>query len=351
MISKALWTAAVLLLAVPAPAKVRVHTVVAELKGAEGARQLQLVRALGRSRSADAVEPLLKLFDIRKASPRLSSAVVEALGSLEDERAADALIGAWDYLSSVGLQMGSEMPAQLQTLRATVISALGSAGGAKASELLQRALDDQDPAVVQRAVEAFGRRRDKKAVEALIQLLPRGGNISQASLESLGEIGDKRAAAALERAMKSEDLMTRIPAAFAFARLGKQGKAGAEELSRVAEDRRLEVKGRVLAAHYLARLDERQGLDYLTALAQRGEGGDRLLALEALGKCRNPRAVMPLAEAVERSDAPQRILIARGLSQLGGGRAVAVLKRLAEDKSQAVRNAARLALTDLGEGF
>lgn len=342
-----------LLLLVPAvsSAKVKIKAVAAELESARGARQLQLVRALGRSGNPDAVAPLLKLFDIKKGSPRLSSAIVEALGALEDERAADVLIGAWDYLSSVRLQLGEEMPPQLQVLRAGVVEALGRAGGAKAAGILQGALDDRDPAVVERAVEAFGRRRDKKAVEAIVQLLGRGGNITQAALESLGEIGDERAAAALERAMKSEDLTARIPAAYAFTRLGKPGRSAVAELAAIVEDRRLEVRARVLAAHYLARLDDRRGLDFLASLVERGEGNERVLALEALGKCRNPRAVMPLVEAVERSDVFQRIVIARGLAFLGGGRAIAALRKLSEDKSQAVRNAARLALVDLGEEF
>lgn len=332
----------------PASAKVRVNRLLKELKTAQGEEQLRVVAALGKSGRREAVEPLLSLFDIRKASPRLSAGIVKALGPLGDERAVETLIGAWDYLNSLRLQM-EELPGPLQVLRASLIESLGMIGGKRAVSVLHDALEDGDSLVVRKAAWGLGRLRDKSAVESLIALLPRGGDAAQSAFEALGEIGDARAVSRLGQEIGGEDALVQAQAAYALARIVGKDSGGMHHLEKMAADERLEPKARLLAAYYLAKLDKREGLDYLLSLLKGGQGSMRLLAAETLGKSGNPRAVLPLAEAADSSDASLRLLVARSLGQLGGARAVYALRKLEGDGNPTVKAAARAALEELGE--
>lgn len=346
--SKALPALIVLcVLALPAAAKIRVGRLLKDLKEAQGDKRIPVVMALGRSANKEAVEPLLGLFDIRQESPRLSAALVEALGRLGDDRAEEPLIGAWDYMNSMRLQLGEELPAHLQTLRAQLIEALGSLGGDRAVTVLQNALNDKDPAVVQKAAWAMGKRKETRALEALVELVSRGGNVAQAAFEALGEIGDERVEGHLDRALKHQDPLVQVQAAYALFRLGRED--GEEELLRLMNSERQEPRTRLLAAYYLARLDNREALDYLFLLLKKGNGASKAQAAEALGKSGNQRAVLPLAEGLRSSDASQRLLIVRALGRLGGSRAVYTLYKMEDDDNPSVRAAARQALVEMGE--
>lgn len=343
--------AVLLVLAGPAFARTRVKPLIEKLEKAQGPEQIHVVEALGRTGSKDAVSPLLDLFDVRKAPPKLTAALVVALGRLKDERAVDALIGAWDYLNSMRLAMESDFPAHLQILRAAVVESLGQIGGARVVPILHDALQDKDQLVVARAAAALGAMRDRDGVDALIQLAARGGNVGQSAVESLADIGDERAISTMQRLLRSEDPKVRAQAAFALVKLGDKEEDGAQELENLQSSERYELKDRLFAAYYLARLNKREGLDFLTGLLAKGPEPVRELAAQALGRSKNEKAVAPLAEAALRAKDPSlRLMVARGLSEIGGTRAIYSLRRMEEDENQSVRGAAKMALYDLGEG-
>ena len=184
------------------------------------------------------------------------------------------------------------------------------------------------------------------AIVFIVYPLWRGAPKSNAVIEALGEIGDKRAVSVLEQALKTSDRFVEVEAAYALARLGRKemydkladnlkGDPGAEKVG-------------ILAAYYLAKLGRSAGLDHLVGLMKRTDGGYASLAAEALGKSENPRAVLPLVEASRSEDSSLRLSVARSLGRLGGTRALSSLKRLRNDPNPGVRNAALASLAELG---
>lgn len=338
---------ALLLAAVPAAAKPSASRLLKLLPQAQGDGQLRIIRALGRSnRPKEAVPALLPLFDPRGDSSRRSAVIAQALGRLGDERAAAPLLAAWDYLVSVRQQM--DLTAQTQVLRLAVIEALGGVGGPGAARAMTEALSDPDPAVAEAAARALGAMRERGAVEALAQLAGKDGGVGQAACEALGEIGDASGRPALERALAAPTPAQSAPAAYGLARLGR--KEGARALQSMLDGALTGESSARLAAYYLTKLDKNSGLEFLAQLLESEMGGGLpVQAAEALGKTGNARAVLPLTEAVPDAEPELRLVITQALGRLGGTRATAALKKLRNDNTMAVRNAAAAALEDLGE--
>lgn len=339
--------ACLLLFSAAASAKTRLKDLIRQFEDGKPEDRLRLAPALGRARQKKAVDALLGAFDVKRANPRETTAIVDALGRAGDPRAAESLVGAWDYLRSMTLQM--ELPGHLQALRWKILEALSRLGGDQAVAVLSESLNDKDPRVVEEAVRGLGRLQVKAAVPALLEL-SRGaaaGNLTQAVIEALGEIGDKRAVSVLEQAVKSGDKFMEVEAAYALVRLGQKEMAG--RLSESLESDPGAEKVGLLAAYYLAKLDRAAGLDHLEKLMKRSDGGYAALAAEALGKSENPRAVLPLVEAAKSEDSSLRLGAARSLGRLGGTRALSALKQLRDDPNPGVRNAALSSLAELGE--
>ncbi|MCX5797602.1 MAG: HEAT repeat domain-containing protein [Elusimicrobia bacterium] len=336
----------ILLASAPAAARPSVGRLLKLLPKTQGDGQLRLIRDLGLSgKPKAAVPPLLALLDVRQDSPRRSAVIVEALGRLGDRKAAETLLGAWDYL--VGLRQQMDLTAQVQVLRLAVVEALGRVGGEAAGRALMEALSDPNPAVAQAAVRALGTMRERKSVEALAELAGRGGDLGQAACEALGAVGDARGRPALERLLKAENALQAAPAAYGLARLGR--KEGVRALEGMLESSLTGDPAARLAAYYLAKLDRSSGLDFLVQLLEAEGGNLQISAAEILGKAGNRRAVLPLTEAIHAAEPALRLVIAHSLGQLGGARAVLTLKKLKDDDHLAVRAAAAAALAELGE--
>lgn len=335
-----LWPAA-------ASAKTRLKDLIRRFEGGKTEDRLRLAPALGHSKEKKAVDALINAFDIKRSNPRETTAIVDALGRAGDPRAVESLIVAWDYLRSMMLQM--ELPGNLQVLRWKILEALSRLGGEQVVGILSESLNDRDPRVVEEAVRGLGRLQVKAAVPALLELSrsASSGDLTQAVIEALGEIGDKRAVSTLEQAVKTSDRFVEVEAAYALARLGQKDMAG-KLADNLKSDPGAEKAG-ILAAYYLAKLDRAAGLDHLVGLMKRTDGGYAALAAEALGKSENPRAVLPLVEASKSEDSSLRLSAARSLGRLGGTRAISALKQLRNDPNPGVRSAALSALADLGE--
>lgn len=341
-----------LLAAAPTWASPSVKKLEKELADAKSVEQMiEAITALGKTHKPEAYPPLGRAFDARRNSPRISQALVRAFIRLKDKRAEEPLTGAWDYLNSVRLQMGDDVPAHLVALRENVVEALGECGGKAAGDILLEALSDKDPRVVENAARGLGKLKDKRAVEPLIELLSRGGGVGQAAFEALADIGDARAEAPLERALRNEDMSTQAEAAYALARVSKTKRGvGLENLERIKANERVETAARQLAAYYLLKLDQKSGLDYLAGELGKGTTARKALAAELLGKSGSERAAAPLVDGLRANDPSSRELCVRGLGALGGSRAVAALRqRKREDANVSVRAAAKDALEELGE--
>ncbi len=342
----ALAALAAVLLAPPARAKLREKNLLSEFELGKTEDRIRLAPALGRMKDKKAADALINAFDVRRGSPRETVAIVEALGRCGDPRAAVQLSEAEDYLRSMTLQLG-ELPAHLQVLRGKILEALSRVGGEQAVTLLEESVNDKDPLVVEEAVRGLGRLQVKDAVPALQQLATRGGDMTQAVFEALAAIGDKRADSTLEQGLSSSDKFAAVEAAYALAKLGRKDMIARLEAA-LKNDPGSEKVG-VLAAYYLAKMDKTPGLDHLVALIKKPDAGFAVVAADALGKCGNPRAVLPLTEAMGSDDSAVRASVARGLGFLGGTRAIAALRKLRSDPNPGVRVEALGSLAELGE--
>lgn len=332
--------------AVPARAKEREKTVIADFESGKTEDRIRLAPALGRIKDKKAVDALLDAFDIRRASPRETAAVLDALGEAGDPRAVEEIAAANDYLRSMTLQLG-ELPAQLQVLRLKILGALGRLGGDQAVSILEEAVNDKDPRVVEEAVRGLGRLQIKDAIPALKQLAVQGGDMTQAVFEAFAAIGDKRVDSTLEQGLTNQDKFVNVEAAYALAKLGRKDMIARLDAA-LKNDPGSEKVG-ILAAYYLAKMDRVSGLDHLVGLMKKPDSGFSVLAADALAKSGNPRAVLPLVEAMRSDDPSLRLSIARGLGQLGGERAVSALRKLSEDPNPGVHNAALDSLAELGD--
>lgn len=327
-----------------AAAEDRVDRFVQELEAAPGDQQLRVIAALGRSKSEKAGEALLRIFDVKKGKAKPLTAIAQALGRLKDPRATLPLMTAWDYLNSMRLR--AELPGNLQTLRAQIVESLGAISDERASPVIVSAIQDEDPGVVRRGVEAAGRLRLRKAFEMILELLTREGDVGQAAYEALAEMKDPRALPTLEKGLASENPLVGAQAAYALARLDDD--RGEEALRKIMLRQSKETPEGILAARYMVQLDKTTGLDYLFVVLRSKESRLRPQAALALGKAGNRKAVLPLTEILEAKDPELRLLAVRGLGRLGGPRAVRALDNVKNDGDKAVRDAAREALLDLG---
>jgi HEAT repeat protein len=148
-------------------AKDSVSDLIAQLKTTQGEDRLPIIRALGESHDAKAVEPLLGIFDVPQSSMVDSRYIVIALGELKDARAVPNLTDAWIYLTAGrGAKLGTndlpvEVVVRYQLLRESIIHAFGQIGGDDAVRILVSATRDGDGRIVGRACAELAQRRYK----------------------------------------------------------------------------------------------------------------------------------------------------------------------------------------------
>jgi HEAT repeat protein len=336
--------------AAPSFARVREKTLLRDFDAGTADDRVRLAPALGRLGNKKAVDSLLLALDVAHDSPRATTAIVAALGRAGDPRAVDELTRTWDYLNSMILQLG-ELPAGLQVLRVETLDALSRCGGKPAVAILETALGDKDPRVVETAVRGLGRLQDRNAVPALRRLVGSSDDLTQAVFESLGRIGGGPCVATLQQGLKMPSKLADIEAAYGLALAGRRGerKEAIGRLKGWLKEDPGDEKAGVLAGYYLAKLDETAGLDHLVKLMNEPDSPYAPLAAESLGKAGDKRAVLPLTIAAKSPDGSVRLSIARALGRLGGTRAVSALKRLRDDPNPGVRAAAAGSLIELGE--
>lgn len=161
------------------------------LKHPEWLVRLHAVEALAKSRSADAVEPLLwALFN--DPDQAIREDVVRALGDLGDARAREFLV------------MAMKEPG----LRPLAVDALGKIGDRRAVPVLIAVLDGSDRPVLSRAVAGCGDSWDDEM------------ETKGAAVRALGSLGDEAAIPTLLKAL--EETATRADAAAALVTFGSK---------------------------------------------------------------------------------------------------------------------------------
>jgi HEAT repeat protein len=164
-------------------------SLVGALKHSEWLVRLHAVEALGKSRSADAVEPLLwVLFNDRDQAVRED--VVRALGQLADARALEFLV------------MAMKEP----RLRTLAVEALGRIGDRRAVPVLMAVLEGGDRPV------------DTSPVAGCADSWDEEMNTKGAAVRALGSLGDEAAIPSLLKAL--HETVTRADAATALVSFG-----------------------------------------------------------------------------------------------------------------------------------
>ena len=151
----------------------------------------------------------------------------------------------------------------------------------------------------------------------------------------------------LERGAKGDDPFAAAAASYGLVRMGVRGSLEVLKKAAAAEQT---GKPELMAAFYLARLDEDDGVDMLIAVLRQKDSPLAGTAAGHLANAGNRRAVAPAVDLLENSkDSGQRLLCVRVLAGVGGPKAVHALDRAAKDSDAGVAKAARAALAELGE--
>lgn len=133
-----------------------------QLATAQGDDRIRLIDALGKSRSRQAVQPLVEILDPPHVGMRETRFVVIALGEIRDSRAVPALREAWTYFKSNdmgGTQFPVEVVVQYQLVRESIIVALDRIGGDQALDVIESATQDKQKQVVKLACDSLRRLR------------------------------------------------------------------------------------------------------------------------------------------------------------------------------------------------
>ncbi|HPC58724.1 MAG TPA: HEAT repeat domain-containing protein [Kiritimatiellia bacterium] len=181
-----------------------------------------------------------------------------------------------------------------------------------------------------------------EAVEALEQaLLSAAYGVRVRAVEALGSINHPGSRKALLQALKSPDAAVAIAALDA---LSSQGGPDAVEAI-VPMLRHANSGVRVAAIEALSRLGAGSTVPLLQALLEDANWDVRRAAAEALGRLQDPRAVVPLTRALQDADADVREAGAMALGNLSDRQAIGPLILALKDPHSSVRRIASGALT------
>ncbi|QSQ24935.1 HEAT repeat domain-containing protein [Pyxidicoccus parkwayensis] len=294
------------------------------LEWAEDDLRAVVVRALGRTRSPEAVPPLVDLL----VAPSLAGAATRALGvlagsnrtavleALEEAVTRRATSAAVAALARVG--GAPALPALRQlardaepTWRAAAVEAAGEVDGAVGRELARAALADEAVQVRAAGVRAMGRLGGPEAGALLRPALhDEDASVRLAAVEAVGESGATDRASELEALVRHPDGALAVAAVRALARLGM---AGPGVLMDAAAHPDAEVVKAALSAGALSAV----GVELAVALLGHPRWDVRAAAARVLGDAGGPerldvarRALEAEADALARqtlSDAVERL--------------------------------------------
>jgi HEAT repeat protein len=286
---------------------------------------------------------------LRSNNPTERTAAVQQLGQSGDKRATKLLMAA--------LQ-GRDFFA-----RAEIIEALGTLGDPQAFAVISGAVKAQEVPVRKAAVKALGELGEPRGAELLYQALTTDVFLRSEATEALGRLGTADGVKYLNLAAKNKDIFLRQDAQKALDALGVQH--GLEPLIALLQDP--DAKVRTLAAQALGEIG-----DPAAAEALKNASGDsdvkaaaaigqvagamagataspaqraKVLAVEALGKVGDARAVEPLVRAMRSGD--ETLQKAAGAA-LGSMKSPAVMRRFQMDLTSKDSEVCKQAISDLG---
>jgi HEAT repeat protein len=294
------------------------------LEWAEEDLRAVVVRALGRTRSPEAVSPLVDLL----VDPALAGAATRALGVLADSnraavlealetavrtRATSAAVAA---LARVGGAPALPVLRQLSrdaepTWRAAAVVAAGEVDGAVGRELSRAALADEAVPVRIAGVRAMGRLGGPEAGALLRPALhDEDVSVRLAAVEAVGESGAVERAGDLESLARHPDGALAVAAVRALSRLGM---AGPRVLSQAAGHPDAEVVKAALSAGAMTEA----GVALALSLLAHPRWDVRAAAARVLGDAGGPECLGAARQALEaESDALARQTLSDAVERL-----------------------------------
>ena len=322
-----------------------------------------VLEALGTSGDPRVTEAILKwIKDNEDGRDELSiCAAVKALGTLGDDRAVEWLchislrgssriqeeaisaLGRFSHPRAIRALLEAAFSSDVcsEDVRALAIDILARHKSAQVTkQLLQEILrtgDEEGSAALEQMVRHKGRRLTK----ALLKFLRQGGpELKKVAAKALGEFEVTSAAGLLVQTLDDSDAEVRRTAAMALHRLGQsQWKQW--------------ILGDELDFVRLGESGEQEAPELLLKAFERNHGSMAAGCADALGRLEYPPAVEPLIRALDsnhgRNDEIVAPAVACALGQLGDARAIEPLLGVLNDKSCKLRQAAALALGQLGQ--
>ncbi len=277
----------------------------------------------------DALETAL---DDADADVRRTAA--EALGSLEDPRAVEALLEA--------LRSDSD-----ETVRKMAAWALGEIEDPRAVAGLGQAVrSDGSSEVRAMAAWALGEIESPEGVDALgAALRDSSVEVRRMAVWGLGEIESPEAVEWLTPALRDEDVEIRRKAAWALGEI--ESATAVPALGGAMGDSDAEVRS--MAAWALGEIESPAAIDALRAGVRDSNVEVRRHTVWALGEIQDARGVAPLSQALADEDREVRKTAAWALGEIQDPSAIPALRPLLQDSDAEIRKTAIWALVEMDD--
>jgi HEAT repeat protein len=312
-----------------------------------GSVRAAAAEALGILGDPVAVEPLIRSLksdsgDARKSAAKAlarlgDSRAMEPISALLYDREDDARLAAAEAMSALGWRPKEDRVSAAYWIARRNWSECVQIGSA-AVEPLIAALDDFQVRVRQNAASALGQIGDARAVEPLIAQAEHGKPAMENARQALVSIGP----AAIGPLINSLQENKRCGATDI---LGEIGSAAVEPLITVLQHK--SPRSRMVAMSALEKIGDRRAVGPIVALLKDDEVLIRRRAITALSKIKGTRAVDALCTELSNEEAEERRYIAQALGETGHARAVEPLTLALQDDDREIRIAAAQALGEI----
>src|SRR4051794_3675200 len=205
------------------PSNTPLESLLGDLASPDYRVRWKAVQGLGEAHDPRALEPLLGA--LKDRLPTIRIAALSGLGRLRDRRAIEAVVAMLDdpdskvRTSAAAALKKFGKAAHVPMLEAyrggkvqaryALLSALGRINSPAISELLIAALDDSRVEIRTEAARVLGVRKDRRAVDRLLEAVAEGGPHQFFYIQTLGEIGDPRAFEPLRALLAAPEFMLR----------------------------------------------------------------------------------------------------------------------------------------------
>ena len=253
-------------------------------------------------------------------------------------------------------QAGGAVGALIETLadanasvRVAAANSLGQLGDPRAIAALAKALrEDTDARVREAAAYALGQIDDTRAVPHLLAALKaeRAPNVRTKIVEALHEIDDPSALSGVVAVLKDPSVAVRRAAVHAIGEF--EDASAVPALMDMVKDEDAEV--RKYTAEALGGLENPAAIDALAQLARDSDSDVRMHAISALGNLEDRRALPALVTALKDANAEVRSHAAGAIGDLEGMRtAPPALIEALSDSDREVRQHAANSLGEIGD--